>query len=61
MIDIIINMINNIRGGIRFLVLLPFKVVNFLIILMGILSTAFILWWIYSVPKVLPPGGITNG
>jgi hypothetical protein len=60
-INIIINIINNIRGAIRFLVLLPFKLANFFIILMGIITTAFLLWWVYSVPPVDARNNGTNG
>jgi hypothetical protein len=47
------GVVNTFFSLLKFLLALPFKIANFFIVLMGILATAFLLWWIYSVP--MPP------
>jgi hypothetical protein len=49
--NILFNLLQNIRAFIRFIVELPFKLAEFGIVLIGILTTMYILWWIYTVPQ----------
>jgi hypothetical protein len=57
-INFIQGLINAIFGFLKWILALPFKIANFFIVLMGILATAALLWWIYSVP--MPPQPVVS-
>jgi hypothetical protein len=53
--DIVVSVIKNAASIIwnffKFLIMLPIRFTNVFVIFMGIFSTAFLLWWIFSVPQ----------